>query len=71
MYHAFKKLWVNKFYDGKISRSFHHNGIPKEGFHCICLSAILIDYVFKISKNYYTQVFVKEFKYIVKEKRGN
>ena len=60
-----------KFCDGKTSRSFHHNGIPKEGFHCFCLSGILIDCVFKIGKNYYTQVFVKEFKYIVKKKRGN
>ena len=42
--------------------------MPKEGSHCICLSVILIDFVFKIGKNYYPQMFLEECKYIVKEK---
>ena len=42
--------------------------MPKEGSHRICLSIILIDSVFKMSKNYYPQMFLKECKYIVKEK---
>ena len=33
--------------------------MPKEGSHCICLSVILIDSVFKIDKNYYPQVFFR------------
>ena len=41
-----------KFNKGKININFHDHGMPKEGLHCICLSAILIDSVFKISKNY-------------------
>ena len=42
--------------------------MPKEGSHCIFLSVVLIDFVFKMGKNYYLQVFLKQFKYIVKEK---
>ena len=30
--------------------------MPKEGLHCICLSVVLIDSVFKMDKNYYPQV---------------
>ena len=43
--------------------------MPEEGSHCICLSMILIDYVFRSGKNYFSQVLLEEYKYIVKEKR--
>ena len=42
--------------------------MPKEDSSCVCLSVILIDSVFKIFKNNYPQMFLKEFKNIVKEK---
>ena len=42
--------------------------VPKEGSQYICLSAIFIDSVFWIGKNYYLHVFLKECKYVVKEK---
>ena len=41
----------------------------KEGSQSICLSAILIDLVYKTDKSYYPQVFLEECKYIVKEKK--
>ena len=41
----------------------------KKGFHCICLSLLLIDSVFKIGKSDYLKVFSKECEYIVKGKR--
>ena len=53
-------------YNRKINANFHNNKIPKEGFQFICLSVILIDSVFKTGKNYYSQVFLEEHKYIVK-----
>ena len=43
--------------------------MPKEGSHCICQSVVLIDSVFKMDKSYYSQVLLKECKYIVKEKK--
>ena len=35
-------------------------------FHCICLSVVLIDSVFKMHKNYYVEVFLGECKYVIK-----
>ena len=58
-----------KFYNGKIKRNFHNNIIPKEGFQLICLPVILIDSVFRTDKNYYSQAFLEECKYVVKEKK--
>ena len=26
-----------KFHDGKVNKNVHHSGVPKEGYHCICL----------------------------------
>ena len=46
-----------KPYNGKICTNFHNNKIPKEGFHYICLSVILLGSVFKTGKNYSPQVF--------------
>ena len=42
--------------------------MPKEGCHFIFLSMVLIDSVFKMSINYYLQVFLEECEYTVKEK---
>ena len=36
-----------KSYDSKINIIFHDSCVPKEGSHCICLSVILIDWVFE------------------------
>ena len=53
-----------KSYKGKTNKKF-----LIQGPHCICLSVLLIDFVFKISKNYYQQVFLEKCKYIVKGKK--
>ena len=58
-----------KAYKGKINTNFHNNKIPKEDSQCICLSVILIDSVFRTGNNYHPQVFLKEYKYVVKEKK--
>ena len=39
----------------------------KKGSQFICLSVILIDSVFKTGKNYYSQVFLEECKYVNEE----
>lgn len=55
-----------RFYDRKINTNFHDHGAPKGNFHCVCLSMVLIDSVFKTGKSYYTQVLLEECKYVVK-----
>ena len=42
-----------KSYEEKISTKFHDDPIPKQHFHYLILSVILIDSVFKMGKNYY------------------
>ena len=42
--------------------------ISKVGSNCICLVAISLDSAYKKCQNYYPQVFLKECKYIRKEK---
>ena len=54
-----------KFYNGKISISFHNSKIPKKYFQFIYLSIIWIDLVFTTGKDYYSQVFLEECKYVV------
>ena len=58
-----------KSYKGKINTNFHNNKIPKEHFQNICWSVILLDSIFKAGKNYYPQLFLEEFKYVIKEKK--
>lgn len=55
-----------KSYKGKISINFCDDRIPKEDSHCICLSVILLDSVFKMGKMYYPQVILEE---LLKTKR--
>lgn len=57
-----------KSYKGKINAIFHNGKIPKEGFHCIWLSMTIIYSVFKMDSNCYSQVFLEECNYIIKEK---
>ena len=56
-------------YNGKVNKKFDNNKIPKGGSQFTCLSPILIDSVFRTCKNYYPQVFLGEYKYVVKEKK--
>ena len=58
-----------KCYNGKINTNFYNNKIQREDSQFICLSLILIDSVFRTNKNYCPQVYLKESKYVVKEKR--
>ena len=58
-----------KSWEGKINTNFHDNKIQRKRSQCTCLSVILIHTVFKMVKNFYPQVYLKECKYILKEKR--
>ena len=65
-----KIKWKTKIksHEGKIDTIFLDEKIPKESFHCICLLVLSIDSVFKIDKNYYSQIYFKECKYVVRKK---
>ena len=50
---------------GKTNAIFHKT--PKKGCQFICLSVILIDFIFRTSKHFYTRVVLEECKYVAKE----
>ena len=58
-----------KSYTRKMNTSPQNNIIPKEGSQFICLSVILINSVIRSGENYYPQVFLEEYKYVVEEKK--
>ena len=58
-----------KSYDGKVNTNFRGDKLLNKGSHCICLTIMSINSVFRLGKNYYPQVFLEESKCIVKEKK--
>ena len=60
---------LRKSYEGKMNTNFHGVKVPKDGPRYICLLVIFINFPFRTGKNYYPQVLLEEFKYIVKEKK--
>ena len=56
-----------KYYDDKINYYFHDNVLPGEGSHFSYL--LVIDYVLKMGKSFYANVFLEECKCTVKDKR--
>ena len=53
---------------GDETMNFYRKKVPEGGSNFICWPAILIDFIFKKDENYHPQVFLKECKYIEKEK---
>ena len=53
----------------KSNTKFHNDKMPKGGSHCIYLSVIFIDSVFKMDESYYLQVVLEEFNYIVSKNK--
>ena len=58
-----------KFFEEKLNTNFHDHKAPKEGSQYICLSVNLVDSIFRLGKKYYPQLFLKEFKYVIKESK--
>ena len=58
-----------KFYNGKINTNFHNNKIPRQGSQFICLSVILIDFVFRTGRNYYPQVLFRRMQVFCSRKK--
>ena len=55
--------------NARTNTSFYNNKIPKEGSQIISLSIILIDSVYRKGKNFNPEAFLKECRYVAKEKK--
>ena len=65
--YEYKYLRVKvRVFEGIIKTNFLGNGVPKENMHYTCITCITIDYVMRIDKKYFPQVYLKECKYITK-----
>ena len=61
-----------KVYDNRIYTNFQNNIIAKDNEYCACLSVIILDPIFVNSdKEYYPQIFLEEWKYVIKDKKNN
>ena len=58
-----------KSYKRKIKTNFYNNKIPKKGFQYVFLSLILIDWIYRKNKRYYSQAFLEEWKHTVKKEK--
>ena len=56
-----------KFYSNKAD-DFHDEKVPKIDSKYTCLVVISLDSIFEIDEKYYLEVFLKECKYIEKER---
>ena len=65
---TFLKAKVNSYSDE--ATDLHSRKLPEEGSNYIFWLTILIGSALKKDENYYPQVFLKESKYIVKEKKA-
>ena len=66
---VFEKKYMKtkiKSYNNTITEDFNGKA-PTDGIKWICLSAIVINSVVKLGKNYYSQTFLEECKYKIKE----
>ena len=60
-----------KSYNDRVYTNFQHNKIPKDNEYCVCLSVILLDFIFvNLNKEYYPQIFLEECKYAIKDKKN-
>ena len=60
------KARVREF-NGVIKTNFLSDEIPKDGVHYTCIACTTIDYVMKMKKKNYRQVYLEECKYKIKK----
>ena len=54
-------------YNAVIKTNFLGNVVPKENMQCTCIACIPIDYVMRIEKKNFPQVYLEEGKYKIKK----
>ena len=59
----------NKVTWSKINTNFQGKKIPKETASYKCLSLIILDFVIRTNKKYYSQKLLEECKYVIKKKK--
>ena len=56
-------------FDNRVNTNFQGNEFPKEDSTFKCLSLIMLDFVVKVGKKCYPQVFLEECKYVKRKSK--
>ena len=64
------KAKVREF-NGVIKTNFLGDEVPKENEHYTCIACITIDSVMRMEKKNYPQVYLEEYKYIIKKDKDD
>ena len=54
-------------YEDRVNTDFQGKEVPKEDASYKCLSLIVLDFVIRVSKNYYPQTLMEECKYVIRK----
>ena len=64
-------VWKKNMVMNPSTINFFWKPVSRRGSNFTCLAVILVDFIIKKDENYYPQLFLKECKYIEKEKKGD
>ena len=56
-------------YEDRVNTDFQGKEVPKEDASYKCLSLIMLDFVIRVSKNYYPQTLLEECKYVIRKNK--
>ena len=56
-------------YEDRMITDFQGKEVPKEDAPYKCLSLIVLDFVIRVSKNYYPQTLLEECKYVIRKNK--
>ena len=56
-------------YENRVNTGFQGKEVPKEDASYKCLSLIVLDFVIRVSKNYYPQTLLEECKYVIRKNK--
>ena len=58
-----------KMYENRVNTDFQGKEVPKEDASCKCLSLMVLDFVIRVSENYYPQTLLEECKYVIRKNK--
>ena len=56
-------------YEDRVNTDFQGKEVSKEDASYKCLSLIVLDFVIRVSKNYYPQTLLEECKYVIRKNK--
>ena len=61
-------IYDEKYIKTKVKTLFSGNEIPREKMHYVCISAICVDFILRVDKKNYPQVYLEQCKHKIKKR---